>query len=174
MKYLAVVFLITCSFISKAQEEASAKDIVAIVDDLRYKWDKEAVDLGRYIGLKYYCTADVYRDRIITLLDKIHHYDTLLYGVVNRKYESTKDKEAKNTIKDIITLEADYTTLSFKEFLEKECGEFKEAEDNLSKASGSKYYDEVARIEKELGKYVKSVTQRIDIVDDHIHHIKFD
>ncbi|MEP1096399.1 MAG: hypothetical protein ABJG78_14880 [Cyclobacteriaceae bacterium] len=170
MKYLLFVCLFTCALGASAQEE----DIVSIIDDLTAQWDKQALSLERYTGLKYYCTSDQYSDRIIDLLDDIHHYDTLLYGIVTRKYADTKDKEAEATLKDIITVEADYTTKNFKLFLQKECEGFTEIEESKDRSSGSKYYKEIEKLEKELSKYVVTVTKRIDLIDEHIHHLKLD
>ncbi len=169
MKNLAIILLIFCSVAVHAQDE----NIVAIVDDLTMKWDKQAETLQKYTGLRYYCTAEVYRTNTTELLDEIHHYDTLLYGIVTRKYADSKDKEAEATLKDIITVEADYTTKSFKEFLQKECDGYTEIEENY-KNKGSKYYKEIEKLEKELSKYVITITQRIDLIDEHIHHLKLD
>ena len=171
MRPLLSIFLIIICFFVSAQDE---KNIVTIIDDLTAKWDKQAVDLQKYIGLRYYCTADVYRDKTIGLLDDIHHYDTLLYGIVTRKYEGTKDKEAEATLKDIVTVEAEYTTPNFKAFLKKECEGFTDIEENYGKQDGSKYYKEVEKLEKELAKYVITITKRIDLIDEHIHHLKLD
>lgn len=170
MKHLLIATLLAYSFFASAQDE----NIVKIVDDLTVKWDKQALQLETYIGLKYYCTADVYREKTIALLDKIHHYDTLLYGIVTKKYADSKDKEAEATLKDILTVEADYTTKSFKEFLQQECEGFSNIEENYSKNDGSKYYKETEKLEKELAKYVGVITARIDLIDEHIHHLKLD
>ena len=170
MKPLLFVYLFTFSLFTSAQGE----DIVSIVDELTIQWDKQAIELQKYIGLKYYCTAERYRDKTTKLLDKIHHYDTLLYGIVTRKYASTKDREAEITLKEIVKVEADYTTKSFKEFLQQECEGFTEIEENFSRESSSKYYKEVEKLEKELSKYVGNITMRIDLIDEHIHHLKLD
>lgn len=169
MKYLSLICLLSFSMYAAGQE----KDIVKIVDDLTVKWDKQALQLETYIGLKYYCTSDVYQEKTVTLLDKIHHYDTLLYGIVTRKYADSKDREAEATLKDIVTVEAEYTTKSFKEFLEEECKGFTAIEENYDRED-SKYYKEVEKLEKELSKYVITITKRIDLIDEHIHHLKLD
>ncbi len=169
MRLIILFCLLTSSVLSYAQEE----NIVAVVDDLTARWDKQAFELKRYTGLKYYCTAEVYREKTIDLLDKIHHYDTVLYNIVSTKYANSKDKEAEATLKDIITVEADYTTLSFKDFLNQECEGFDEIEGSYSR-SDDKYYKAVEKLEKELSKYVISITTRIDNIDEHIHHLKLD
>ena len=167
MKRLLTIGLLSIAgFSTYAQNE----DIVAIVDDLTIKWDRQALQLETYTGLKYYCTSEKYRVNTIELLDKIHHYDTLLYGIVTRKYADTKDKEAEATLKDIIELEEEYTTANFKAFLEKECVDFTTVEENYTKED-SQYYKEVGKLEKEMAKYVISITTRIDLIDEHIHHL---
>lgn len=170
MKRLFFLSILLVSMSSYAQDE----DIVAIIDDLTIKWDKQAKSLEKYSGMKYYCTSETYRDKTIGLLDKIHHYDTVLYNIVSEKYEGVKDKEAASTLKDILTVETDYTTPNFKSFLGQECDRFKEIEEKYDKSSGSPYYKEVEKLEKELAKYVINVTKRIDLIDEHVHHLKLD
>ncbi len=170
MKNLFFTSLIFLAISSYGQDE----DIVAIIDDLTIKWDKQAESLQKYSGMKYYCNSEIYRDKTVSLLDKIHHYDTVLYNIVSEKYENVKDKEATATLKDILTVETDYTTPNFKAFLGDECARFKEIEETYSKESGSDYYKEVEKLEKELSKYVINVTKRIDLIDEHVHHLKLD
>ena len=170
MKLFACIFLCLLCFCSTAQD----KNIVKTIDDLTVKWDKRAEDLTGFSGLKYYCTAEVYRNETIELLDKIHHYDTVLYQVISEKYENIKDKEAKETLKDILTVETEYTTPNFKAFLSQECEQFTEIGEKYNQSSGSKYYDEIEKLEKELAKYVENVTTRIDLIDEHVHHLKLD
>lgn len=171
MKYLIpFCFLFTC-LTSVAQEE---ENIVEIIDELTLKWDTEALTLKTYKGLQAYCSTRPYRDKTIKLLDQIHHYDTLLYGIVSRKYQSSKDEEADATLKDIETLEVEYTTKNFKRFIHRECNGVNEIEQNFGRAGGEEYNREVKKLEKELAKYVESITNRIDIIDEHIHHLKLD
>jgi len=168
MKYLIYITLFTLSLSSQSQ------DIVKIIDDLTEKWDKQAVDLSTYAGIKYYCTSDVYKEKTIDLLDKIHHYDTLLYQIVSEKYANVKDKEAEATLEEILTVETEYTTPNFKTFLQNECEQFEEIGEEYGTHSGSKFYKKIEKIEAELGKYVEKITTRIDLIDEHIHHLKLD
>lgn len=169
---LSIFVCIFCLVLSaSAQEE---ENIVEIVDDLTITWDKEALDLATYTGLQQYCATKPYRDKTIKLLDKIHHYDTLLYGIVNRKFEADQDPEAEATLKDIRKLEADYTTKAFKAFIHRECNGVNEIERNFGRAGGEEYDKETKKLEKELAKYVESITERIDLIDEHIHHLKLD
>lgn len=155
-------------FNATAQDE----DIVKIIDDLTIEWDTGAEKLGTYDGLKEYCRIKPYRDKTIKLLDKIHHYDTVLFQIVTSKYDTDKDPEAKATIADIETLEVDYTTRSFLVFLRQECQEYNYIENNLGRSKGEEYEKDVKALEDELGKYIAAITKRIDTIDEHVHHLK--
>ena len=163
---LALTLLITTSLF--AQEEA---EVVKAVDDLRLNWDNEAETLQTYAGLGSFCGESVYRKKIITMLDEIHHYDTLLYGIVTRKFKANEDPEAKATIDDITTLESDYTTKSFRKFIHQECNTYNDIEKNLGRAGGAEYEKEVKKLEMELKKYVVEITKQIDLIDEHVHHL---
>lgn len=169
MKLTSLILLLCISVLAQAQE--SETQIAKTIDDLRYTWDDEAKSLQTYKGLGQFCGESVYRNKIIQLLDDIHHYDTLLYGIVKKKYRSSQDPEAKATIDDINTLEVDYTTKAFKRFVHKECNTYNEIENNLGAAKGEEYEQEVKALEDELSKYVASITKRIDIIDEHVHHL---
>ncbi len=171
MKTLTLTLLIFICLPTLAQED---ENIVEIVDDLTLKWDEQAVELSTYKGLQTYCSTRPYRDRTVKLLDKIHHYDTLLYGIVSRKYKKGKDEEAQATLDDIEKLESEYTTKNFKAFIHRECNGVNEIERNFGREGGTQYEKEVKKLEKELSKYVESITTRIDIIDEHIHHLKLD
>ena len=164
-----IVFISATSFTSFAQESES--DIVDIIDDLRYKWDDEAINLESFEGMEKYCHEKKYRNKVLELLNTIHHYDTTLYFVVTSKYDSSKDLQAKETLDDIIVVESKYTTPNFLEFLSQECEKVKLVE----RHQRSIHYDttdEISDLESELIQYIEAVTTRIDLVDEHIHHLK--
>lgn len=162
-----LLFFTSLSVFSQNDESS----IVEKIDNLRYSWDDEAVNLESYEGLGNFCSNSIYRKKIIGMLDEIHHYDTLLYGIVTRKFNEDKDPEAKATIDDIETLEVDYTTKSFRRFIHKECNTYNEIENNLGAEKGSEYRKEVKALEQELKKYVIEITKQIDLIDEHVHHL---
>ncbi len=167
---LLVSFFCIIATISHAQEENEA-DVVKAIDDLTINWDNEAKTLQTYEGLGSFCGESQYRKKIITMLDAIHHYDTLLYGIVTRKFNANGDKEAKATLDDIETLEVDYTTKSFRRFIHQECNTYNDIERNLGKEKGKEYKEEVKALESELKKYVIEITKQIDLIDEHVHHL---
>lgn len=164
---LSIALLLTIS--SYAQQ--SEAEVVKAVDDLTINWDNEAEKLQTYEGLGSFCGNSIYRKKIIGMLDEIHHYDTLLYGIVTRKFEANKDPEAKATLDDIETLESDYTTKAFRRFIHKECNTYNEIENNLGREKGPEYKKEVKTLENELKRYVKEITKQIDLIDEHVHHL---
>lgn len=164
-KILLLLSLTTVSYLVSAQDE----DIVKIIDELTIEWDEEAKHLETYEGLQKYCGDKAYRDNTVDLLNKIHHYDSSLYKIVKDKYVNDQDPEAKATIDDIEKLELDYATRRFLNFLRKECMNLNDNENNKN-IDG---YDEIVKdIEEEMIQYVEDITTQIDLIDEHIHHLK--
>ena len=152
-----------------SQENVS---IVTIIDDLTVKWDQTSLQMRTYQDIHNFCATDDFRMQTIALLDTIHHWDTTLYFIVQSKYENDKDPEAEATLQDIEMLETEYSTINFKEFIQQECTMLKVIEDHFDPETVKSYEKEIRKFEKELDKYVTSITSRIDIVDEHIHHLK--
>lgn len=172
MKRLLIIALLLISYENVAVAQNESENITEIIDDLTAKWDAEAVKLRKYDGLAEYCQNRTYRIEMVRLLNKIHHYDTVLYQTVKAKYDENSDSEAKATLGDIEHVEEKYTTKNFLDFLHKECNQFNDVEKNYGKKGGSKYEKETAALEKEAGKYIEVITQRIDLIDEHVHHLK--
>lgn len=167
IKYLFI--LLFTAVLMKSFAQKSDGDIVEIIDDLTTQWDEEADELETYEGLQRYCRDRAYRDNTILLLNTIHHYDSTLYKAVTDKYAKNKDKEAKATLDDIEKLELDYATKRFLTFLRSECMSFNDNENNKN-IDG--YEEMVEEIEAEMVGYVDAITKQIDVVDEHVHHLK--
>jgi len=165
---LTILVFITISNVSIAQES----EITKIIDDLTVRWDETALVMKKYDGMKDFCHNSSSRIITIALLKKIHHYDSVLYNLVTTKFDTNGDIEAKKTLDDIVLLEGDYTTKSFLKFLHTDCSIVNEVENNYAKKGGAKYQKEKEKLEIELLKYVAAITNQIDIVDRHIHHLK--
>jgi len=172
MKRLLTLSLLISLIGSTLQAQDAEEDIVKVIDELTVKWDAEAINLEKYEGLKEYCTNRTYRVNMVRLLNKIHHYDTVLYYTVKNKFEKSNDPEVKATLDDITYVEVKYTTKNFLDFLHKECNKFNDIEKNYGKKGGSKYEKETTNLEKEASKYIETITTRIDLIDEHCHHLK--
>lgn len=171
-KSLLILAVFFCVSLQAYAQGEQTEDIVKIIDDLTLQWDKEAVKLETYEGLKDYCQIKPYRDNTIKLLNAIHHYDTSLYMIVKAKYDTIQNEEAKATLADVVTVETIYTTPAFLKFLHRECATLNGIENNLAKKGGKEYKTEVKKLEKELFQYVEGITKRIDLIDEHVHHLK--
>lgn len=151
-----------------AQDET---EILITVDDLRYQWDDEAVNLETFEGMERYCHEKKYKKEITDLLNSIHHYDTLLYNVVSKKYAQTDDLQVKEALNDILTVESEYTTVNFLQFLADECEKVKTIEKHQRNKSNDTS-SERKKLERELFRYIESVTERIDLIDENVHHLR--
>ncbi len=171
MKKLAIALLVSLTFCATAQEEPK---IVKVIDALTVQWDETAISLKDYYGIQNFCSSEKSRLETIDLLDEIHHWDTTLYFTVQEKYEGTQDAEAAATLEDIEKLETEYSTENFKAFILNECTMLKEIDDTFDKKTIKQYEKDIKKFEKELVKYLNSITYRIDIIDEHIHHLKLD
>lgn len=167
-----LLFLASIGLFFAQTSVAQNSAIIKTVDSLTQIWDREALILETYDGMNEYCRNGQHRRNTIKLVKIIHHYDSVLYSTVSNKYSSNQDPEAKATLDDIEKLEKEYTTQGFLDFIHSECSTFNEIESNYGSAKGKKYDKEVEKMEKELVKYVEAITQQIDIIDEHIHHLE--
>ena len=141
----------------------------AKIEELTTKWDEEAEGLSTYKGLTQFCLKADYRGEMIETLKGIHHYDSVLYEEISKKARFGGNNEMKKTLKDIAKLEDGYSIHDFLVFLQEECNARKAIEKNARK-TGKNKDSEAYILETELGKYVKQITKRIDVVREHVHH----
>lgn len=149
----------------------SQENIGAKLEELTLAWDGEAEKLATYDGLSEFCTVEPYRARMIETLKGIHHYDSVLYDVITKKARyGGGDSEMKKTLKDIEKFESEYSIRDFLNFLHEECNARNDIERNARK-TGEDKDAEAYVLETELGKYVKHITKRIDVIREHVHHL---
>lgn len=145
------------------------------IDAVTYDWDLEADKLATYEGLLFVCANQEYRSKVISLLNDIHHLDSVLYDVLLKVSKTTSDKEVKRTLKEIKKFEEEYTTKGFIHFMNSECKAAKEierdAETTKNQVGINSYSGQVYILETELFKYVHHVTQRVDKIRLHVHHL---
>jgi len=172
MKYTTLTLsLFFC--LNAFSQRKSEVDIVAIIDDLTVRWDETAIKMKNYQGIQEFCLTEDFRANTLDLLDNIHHWDTTLYFTVQEKFDTNQDKEAAATLRDIEKLETEYSTENFKQFITDECSALKVIQENFDKEAVKQYEKDIRKFEKELVKYLNSITYRIDIIDEHIHHLDF-
>ncbi len=171
MKRICTLAMLVLPLLCVAQKQ---DNIVEIIDGLRYKWDASAINLKTYQGIQEFCLNNNYQKEIADLLDDIHHWDTTLYFIVKEKFDGSQDKEAQETLADIEKLEMEYSTINFKQFITDECEQLKVIEESFDQSTVKQYEKDIKKFEKELNKYVNSITYRIDIIDEHLHHLKLE
>ncbi|MEQ8906557.1 hypothetical protein [Ekhidna sp.] len=171
MKTIFLSFLFLLSISLFGQEERLDEKI----DEITYDWDLEADKLSTYAGLQELCSDEAYRVQILKLLDQIHHYDTVLYGILVKLSRTSDDREIKKTLKDIKKFEEEYDTQSFVHFMNEECKAMRDierhAEETANDVGINSYSGQVYILETELYKYVKHVTARVDKIRLHVHHL---
>lgn len=165
------IFVFCLAFLSIPVFAQDEDQILIEVDDLRYQWDDEALNLESFEGMEKYCYEKKYKAEIFNLLNTIHHYDTLLYNIITEKHNNEEDLQAKEALKDILTVESEYTTPSFVQFLEEECVIVKSIEKHLRKNDNGTE-TAIKRLEAELVRYIDAVTERIDLIDENVHHLR--
>ncbi|MEQ9467882.1 MAG: hypothetical protein RLN88_10760 [Ekhidna sp.] len=173
MKTIFFSTLILLASIAWAQDESERLD--EKIDQITYDWDLEADKLSTYAGLQQLCTDEGYRTKILKLLDDIHHYDTVLYGVLVKLSKTSDDKEVHKTLKDIKKFEEEYDSNSFIHFMNEECKAMRDierhSEDTANDVGINSYSGQVYLLETELYKYVKHITSRVDKIRLHVHHL---
>ncbi len=169
-----IVILITIITLNVAAQDDEGR-LDERIDDVTYEWDLEADKLATYEGLLFVCSNQEYRQKIIGLLNEVHHLDSVLYDVLLKLSRTSSDKEIKKTLKDIKKFEEDYDTKGFIHFMNSECKAAREIEktaaDTRNEVGESSYSGQVYILETELFKYVKHVTQRVDKIRLHVHHL---
>lgn len=172
MKKVTILVLTAITFFAaQAQEETLGQKITS----LTFNWDLMSTSLNDYEGLSKFCKDQSYRGEIITLLEDIHHYDSVLYDRLVKASRISNDKEIKKALGDIKKFEANYSMKQFIHFLHDECRTRSELERNAdeSKADmGENSYDgQIYLIEIELNKYIKHITKRVDHIKKHVDHL---
>ena len=173
MRILMLVLSGLFCFSALAQEQEERLDTQ--VDRITYSWDLESHKLSTYEGLRAICTDKEYANKVLSMLKEIHHLDSVLYNVLTDLSKNEENREIRQTLKDIKKLEEGYDTASFVEFMNEECrksGEIeKNADDTRNSVGEISYSGQVYILETELYKYVNQITNRIDKIRNHVHHI---
>lgn len=175
MKIIFSNILILFFVIAGFSQEEKKERLDDKIDQITYDWDLEADKLSTYLGLQELCTDQEYRTKIVTLLEEIHHYDTVLYNVLQKIAKKGNDKEANKALKDIKKFEQQYDTKKFIHFMNEECKSMQDIEKNAEETANdvgiNSYSGRIYLLETELYKYIKNITHRVDKIRLHVHHL---
>lgn len=174
MKIFVFSVFVMFGFSVMAQSEEEGR-LDEKIDAITYDWDLEADKLTSYEGLTNLCNNESYRVKIFTLLKDIHHYDTVLYNVLVDLSKKSSDKEIEKTLKEIKKFEEEYGLENFVQFMSQECKAMidieKHADETRNEVGYTSYSSQVYMLETELFKYVSHVTDRVDKIRQHVHHL---
>jgi len=174
MNRILILCLIACvPIMGKAQSDTSS--LLAHIDEVTKNWDDMSEELSTYDGLRMYCRNKSYKEKVLSTLNSIHHYDTVIYNVLVKKQRYKKDKEIDQFLKEIKKFETKFHPTKLISFLHEECSFRKDIEHDKeeSKTSfGADSYDgQINILETELYKFVRQITKIVDSIRKHSHHL---
>lgn len=156
-----------------AQKETD-EQVLKEFDAMVFHWEENSQSLDTYNGLKKYCFDREYKQRIIVSLEKMHHYDSLLYGILRAKMKEN-GHELRITVREIEQFENKYKPMRFIEKLNDDCaGEryLERHKKELKREIGLESYDGQAEvIENDAATYIHHINRLLDLIDRHAHHL---
>lgn len=174
MCFKKIVFLFTLIFFNITK--GFPQNIIETVDEVTFDWDQKAEILSTYPGLIEFCKNPSFRESSISTLNKIHHYDTLIYNKITQSRTSKQKhkREVNKTINDILDFENEYTTYNFIKFLQSDCKASKYLESHKTDYDGfgvDSYDGKLLVLEVELQRFVHQITRRVDKIRVHVHKL---
>ena len=162
-------------FLEEEIEEVGAR-IVEELDVLDEKWHEVEDVIGTYDGLRLYCGDNRYRSAVNRLLEDIHHYDTLLYDILEKKASlEGANLELRITLKEISEIEGKYKPRNFVHKLNEDCREMRDIEKNKKKLlldiQMDSYDGRALIVDNDIYSYLHHITRLVDLVDKHAHHL---
>ncbi len=170
------VYVIACLTIFLCgTTQLSAQNVLASLDETTFSWDLLGSELQTYEGLKKYCNDDKYKQEVLQTLEHLHHYDTIIYNVLVKKYRIHKSREIHKTLEEIKLFETEYSPQKFAKFLAAECKEERFIEhhkkETIHEIGAESYDGQIQILENQLFRYVKHVTKIVDHIKDNAHHL---
>ena len=179
--HLCLSILLVFSLVWPLQAQDFPVSIEDEYDRLTAKWLEVSDGLKTYDGLSEFCANPNYRNDIITVLEHLHHYDSLVLDLLLDPTANTSDishHEYKRSLSDIQKLEGDFDMNTFISFLKTSCLTRRDLErdkEDLKKESGIYSYDgQLLMLETQLGKFLKHIDKKVVLVDEHVHKIHND
>ena len=178
MKYLIRLFLVFFLVFSMPPLlEAQDTDIESQYTALTETWLEYSEQLKSYEGLCYLCDDKGFRQNTFTILNQLHHYDSLILDVLLDPtiHLEISHREYQKTIKEIQKFEEEYSIKSMIRFLKESCLASRDLEKNKEtylKESGVYSYDgQILMLETQLHKYMKQIDKRVSNISKHLHRI---
>ncbi len=171
--FLAILCLPSLSYAQDEEENLTEK-----FDDVSYRWDLIAEMLEEYSGLNAYCKVDSFRIEVISVLNDIHHYDTLIYRRLVQLSYYENNHEIKKTLEQIKQFEKEFSAAKFIHHLNAECKDSREIEHNKKNTLGNigdeSYSGQILNVQNAAYRYIHHITKLVDHIRDHVHHLHVD
>ena len=155
--------------------EVDEHELLIEFDKIIQEWEIASSDLGTYDGLAKYCSEKEYRDEIDGLLGAIHHYDTLLYGVLKDKALYESGHELKVTIREIEKIEGKYKPKYFHKHINDDCTGRRQIEKDRDKIANdlhtNSYDGQALVIDNDIHQYIHRITHLVELIDKHAFHL---
>ena len=178
VRVFIILFLVSFCSIRPAisqDDEENFKSIVEHFDELDKDWHGMEPTLDNYEGIKTYCTDNDYKERVHVMLEKLHHYDTLIINKMNDASYEIDNRERKKILRQIEKFEEEFSIPKFLEKLKQECHERHETEHDKKYTKNdfadNSYDGQRLIVEQEISKYMKHITAKIDHIDKYLHHL---
>lgn len=170
-----IIAVLCLSALLLCSSHVRAQSLLASLDQTTFNWDLLSSELQTYEGLKKYCNDDEFKKEVLNTLENLHHYDTIIYNVLVKKFRVHKTKEIEKTLEEIKLFETEYSPEKFIYFLGKECKEERYIEhhkkETIHEIGAESYDGQIAILENQLFRYVKHVTKIVDHIKDNAHHL---
>ena len=157
------------------EEEESFEMVIQHFDELDRDWHGIEPTLDNYNGIHIYCSQESYKEIVMNVLERLHHYDTVIVNKVNDPHYLIPDRERKKVLKEIRKFEEEYSIPNFINQLDQECEDRKaiEREKKYTRRDfGEESYDgQKLVVEEEIKKYMSHITDKIDYIDKYLHHL---
>ncbi|MFY0654836.1 MAG: hypothetical protein JXQ96_22580 [Cyclobacteriaceae bacterium] len=156
-------------------EDESFDEVVEHFDELDKEWHTMEPTLSDYEGLHTYCSQRTYKERVQTILSKLHHYDTVIINKMNDASYVIDNKERSKILRSIRKFEEEYSIPKFLEKIDQECHERHDVEHDKKYTKNdfadNSYSGQKLIVELEIKKYMKHITNKIDYIDKYLHHL---
>ena len=136
------------------------------------EWGIISATLGSYAGLERYCDDRNYRNDVDALLGAIHHYDTLMYGIIRKMALCSAPMPSfKKALREIEKVEEEVSLEDFHKHLNDDCRHRSVIERDRKKIRNdlhiNSYDGQVLIIENDIRQYVEKITHVIELINKH-------
>ena len=171
LKLNSVIFVLFFSFESlSADPFATERTIIRLSQD----WHKEMMIVAEYEGLKSFCSNDLQRQIISSLLDEIHYYHDVLEADLQSTTYNHSGRTIRRLLKEIDKFNAEYHPEDFADFFREQCWLRSRTEKNAKRYNtgfGTHSYGGMVYSQEVVADwYLKRLSKKIGRIQKHVEH----